>query len=195
MMTRLSLLAVLAIFVACRKSAPAPASTASKDPLQTREIVAGEDMIDFPDAAFACRAPAHWATEEPRREGQPLISFWGPPVGAAKARPVIAVARYPGEGTQNKTPKDYIAGLELLDRKVEGLSVTTINGHRTTRFHSEHEVLFPESDKVRYVAREDVALVEVNGGYFELTHSAPRDGYDRTLPVFEALVRSFKPKG
>ncbi len=31
-------------------------------------------------------------------------------------------------------------------------------------------------------------------GFFSISHTAPADAYQRTLPIFEAVVKSFQPK-
>ena len=42
--------------------------------------------------------------------------------------------------------------------------------------------------------RSDHAIIPIQGGFFAIEHRAPLNAYERTLPVFEAVVRSFNPK-
>ena len=62
------------------------------------------------------------------------------------------------------------------------------------RFTRERAARDMHNKKAPRPIREDVALVVVPGGFFEITHSGPVETYRNTLPVFEEVVRSFKPK-
>lgn len=190
--------AVLAAFVvlcgllaaACRKPAPSEESSA----VPTRAVVAGVPLIDY-DAAtgeFSCRAPGEWRTLEDDKLG-PRVMFFGP--GSAKyPRSVsIAVLRYP-DGGQIKTPKDFYDSLKLTDQNPSPLETRSANGRTEYLLHYERPQLPLHGYKTLYMKREDVVMIPVKDGFYAISHSAPAEIYQQTLPVFEAVVASFRPK-
>ncbi len=62
-------------------------------------------------------------------------------------------------------------------------------------FHEERPFYKPHSNKAEYALRLDYALIPAPGGFFSIEHRAPANAYEATRPVFEAVVKSFRPKG
>jgi len=186
-MKRLALAALVAL-AACRKPAAPPAASG--------DAVSGERMIDFDgaDGSFRCRAPAEWKAQEDAHGG-PLVMFFGPTSGPLRAKVSIAVTRYPDGVDRIKTPQDFWDAQKLLDRKPSPLETRQVDGRTVYALHYESPQRPPHGWTVLYMNRADVALIPTATGFFAVTHVAPSDAYRRTLPVFDDVVRSFKPKG
>ncbi|HEX4046868.1 MAG TPA: hypothetical protein VH309_03495 [Elusimicrobiota bacterium] len=183
------LAAVLA--AGCRKAAP-PANEAQAVP--TRAVVAGVPLIDY-DAAtgeFSCRAPGEWRALEDKSIG-PRVMFFGPGTAKYPGSVAIAVLRYPDGGTI-KTPQDYWDSLKLSDQDPSPLSTREINGRTAYALHYAVAQRPLHGYKVLYMKRKDVVMIPVKDGFFAISHSAPEETYEETLPVFEAIVASFRPK-
>lgn len=185
---------VLALILAagCRKAPPAdPAAEA----VPTRAVVAGVALIDYDSAAgeFSCRAPGQWKALEDGKLG-PRVMFFGP--GSAKyPRSVsISVLRYP-DGESIKTPRDFFDSLKLSGQNPSPLVTRSANGRTEYALHYDMAQRPLHGYKTLYMKREDVVMVPAKDGFFALVHSAPAETYAETLPVFDALVASFQPKG
>lgn len=179
-----ALLLLLAL-AACGKPAPV-----------ADEAAAGPRLIAFDgqNGAFSCKAPADWKTREEGATGGPLALFFGPASGAHAGVPMIRIARYPGAADRIKTPQEYWETLKLTDKNPSALETKQLNGRTVYVLHDETPEYPPHGRKVLYMNREDTVLVPCKDGFFQLTHSAPADSYQSTLPVFDALVSSFEPK-
>ncbi len=174
---------------ACRRSAP------PEEPIApARADDAGVSLVDY-DAAtgeFSCRAPGDWRTLEDKSRG-PRVMFFGPG-GAQSALPVaISVSRYP-DGSRIRTPQAYWNALKLSDQNPSPLQARAVGGRTAYAFHYELARRPLRGRKVMSMKREDVVLIPVQDGFFALAHSAPAEDYARTLPVFEDVVASFRPK-
>jgi hypothetical protein len=189
-MKNLLLAALLALTAACRRAAPAP----EKEPA-ARTTAAGARLIAFDErgGAFKCLAPADWKAVEDRGTGGPLAMFFGPAGGARRAS--ISVLRYPNGVDAVKTPQDLLDALKLTDRKALDVKTLAAGGRAVTTFHLETPQYPPHGRKVLYMNREDVVLIPTKDGFFELSHVAPADSYKETLPIFDAVVESFQPRG
>lgn len=181
-MKRLLLAALALLPAACRKPKPP-----ERVPVPTVAVLDGQRMIDFDEkhGAFACRVPADWKAREDDGAG-PLVMLFGPAEGPRRGQAVIAVGRYPDGVDKIKTPQDYWDAMKLLDKNPSPLETRVLDGRTVYALHY---------DAPRGGGREDVVLFPAGAGFFELSHVAPKDSYRATLPVFEELVRSFKPKG
>lgn len=182
-MKRLALLAAVLSAAACKPGKPAPETA-----VETRAVVGGVAMIDY-DAktgAFSCRAPADWRTLEDAERGSEAV-FFGPD-GAR-----LSITRYPAGGPV-KTPQDYRAALQESDASPSPLETIAVAGRAAYALHSETRRRSPHGSKAGESVRDDAVLVPSAGGFFALKHSAPLSTYRRTLPVFDALVQSFRPK-
>ena len=164
---RLACALALAALSSCRPAGPPSA--------------AGWELTEYsaPDGSFRCLAPARWKV----REDAGAVMFFGPD------RVSIAVARYP-EG-RVKTEGDYAASL----RGAGPLESASVGGKTVGRLHALEAVRPPNSPRVLYEKRLDAALVPAGAGFYAVEHRAPADRYERTLPVFEAVVASLAAGG
>ncbi|MFI5348774.1 MAG: hypothetical protein ACHQ2Z_04455 [Elusimicrobiota bacterium] len=190
-MKRLILVFTMLSAAGCRK---APASTKRDFPIPTRAVVAGVPLVDYDSASgeFSCRAPGEWRTLEDKTSG-PRAMFFGP--GSAKyPRSVsISILRYPDVG-QIKTPKQYWDSLKISGQEPSPLETREIEGRIVYALHYDRAQRPLHGYKVLYMRREDVIMLPVKDGFFAISHSAPAETYTDTLPVFEAVVSSFRPK-
>lgn len=185
------LFAACLALAACRKSEPAAA-----DLTPTKETVAGVELIDYdpPKGAFTCRAPGAWKAREDSN-GTDSIVFIGP--GSPEGGAYIHILQYPhGKNDQWSDADKYAASFWEIDPKMKqpALEKLKIGDNTVIRFSQERPFRKPHSGAIEHMVRHDYALIPVKGGFFEISHSAPVDSYQATLPVFEAVVRSFKPK-
>ena len=181
-------LAVITALSACKRE---PQQEAVVVP--TQEVVAGVAMIDFEAEAakFSCRVPGEWGMEpEKYLEPSKGIALSG---GQATH---INIYRYPEINPQYKDARTYAESIVLItpDGKQPEITEEKIGDKTVLRFHYER-MPYPkrtrDSDRPN---RLDFALIPVKGGFYEIKHTASVDTYKKTLPVFEAVVRSFKPK-
>ncbi|MBI2386745.1 MAG: hypothetical protein HYV14_12120 [Elusimicrobia bacterium] len=186
------LLVAAAAFSACKKSAP-------ENLTPTKEVAAGFDMIDFdpPQGTFSVRAPADWGAREEKRDGD-NITFVSRPLPSCQGRlAFIHFLRYPTspEDKTNDAQKYAETFWEVApDHKQPALEHKKLGENDAILLHYEHPYRKLHSKKIEYMMREDHALIPVKGGFYQIWHNAPADCYQATLPVFEAVVRSFKPK-
>ena len=187
MKIRLALLAALLALSACKRAAPTAA-----DSFPVKETAAGVPMIDFdsPEAGFSCRAPRDWGVRpEKYLAASKGAAFTGPGGN-------ITILKYPESEPGRTDAKSYAETFWLVDPKGKQPEITeeTVAGAKILRFHLERAAMIPHSKTMLPPERYDYALVPVKGGFFEIQHRAPAGEYQKTLPVFEAVVRSFKPK-
>lgn len=185
------MIAAWVALTACKKSEPA-----AVNPTPTKETVAGVALIDYapPKGAFTCLAPAAWKGQE-ETDVTDTITFLGPwsPKGVA----YIHILQYPhGKNDQWKDAEKYANSFWEIDpnNKQPALEKLKVGDNVVIRFHQERPFYKLHSHKVDHIERHDYALIPVKGGFFEIWHVAPVDSYQETLPIFEAVVRSFKPK-
>lgn len=190
-MKRLLLAALVLVPAACRKSEPA-----KEELVPTKAVVAGERLIDFDEqsGAFSCRAPADWKAVEDDYSGGPLVMFFGPMSGPLRAKVSISVGRYPDKVDRIKTPQDFVDSLKLTDQNPSALETRVIDGRTVYAVHYDEPQIDPRSRKTLYMNREDTVMIPHKDGFFSISHTAPADAYQRTLPIFEAVVNSFHPK-
>ncbi len=180
--------ALLALAAACRRPG-------TPSPPKADGSAAGVTMIDYrpADGAYGCRAPARWRTDEESAWG-PAVTFLDPD-GPRPYSHSISILRYPGKADSFTSAAQYLkeAGPEGAD--AGPVVKTTEDGLTLYRYHETKPFRSLNGRTVLYQLRDDVVLLPVKGGFYRLTHSAPDGEYLTTLPVFEALVKSFRPKG
>lgn len=184
-------LLALAVAAGCRKPAPSAPEDAA---VPTRAVVAGVALIDY-DAAtgeFSCRAPGQWKTLEDDKLGA-RVMFFGPGTAKYPRSVSISVLRYPN-GERIATPKQFRDALELSGQNPSPLESRTADGRTEYRLHYDAPQRPLHGYKTLYMKRDDVVMIPVKDGFFALVHSAPQETYAETLPVFEAIVASFRPK-
>lgn len=174
-MKRLLLTMLACLAAACKQGGQAPPA----------EPVAGAEMIAYesPRGTFSCMAPADWKVQEGVVDDG--VIFFGPP-GAS-----ISVLRHGSDAAAYA--RSYWEVAE--DRRPPVVEKKALGGLDALVFHTERPFRKPHSSKIEYMTRKDHALIPAKGGFFEVVHTAPVDSYQRTLPIFEALVSGFKPKG
>ena len=119
--------------------------------------------------------------------------FFGPGDGKHPGSVAISILRYP-DGGRIKTPKAYWDALTLSGQNPSPLAARAIDGRTAYELHYEPAQRPLHGGTVLNVKREDVIMIPVPGGFFAISHSAPAETYAATLPVFEAVVASFRPK-
>ncbi len=186
-------LPLLILLSACGKKT----ETAVEAPAQTAP--ASVEFIDYtpPAATFSCRAPARWKGEETTDYGPDEVSFLGTAGSgiSMESRSVsISISKYPNKSDKYVDAEIYAKSGKEISGKPVVYEKKIIEGKTVVRFSRERPAHALHSNKTLYQIREDVALIVVPGGFFEISHSAPVDAYLNTLPVFEEVVRSFKPK-
>ena len=154
----------------------------------------GVSLIDYSAATgeFSCRAPGEWRALEDKNTG-PRVMFFGPGVAKYPNSVAISIMRYP-DGGQIKTPKQYWDSLKLSGQNPSPLETREIGGRTAYALHYDRAQRPLHGYKTLYMKREDVVLIPVKDGFFAISHAAPAETYERTLPVFEAVVASFQPK-
>lgn len=186
------LLIAVAALAACQRAPQAPADAA---PVQ--EVVAGVPMIDFtsPEARFSCRAPRDWGMREKLVEKKNGATFVGEAAPRGSALVHISIRRYPESEPGRVDARAYAESFWEIDpaRKQPDIATERVGGATVLRFHQERPYYKGHSRKPEYMNRYDYALIPVPGGFFEIEHRARAEEYKATLPVFEAVVRSFKP--
>lgn len=181
-------LAILVAIAACKR-APEEGPVA----VPTQEVVAGVEMIDFTsdEAKFTCRVPGEWGVIP----GKHLDPSMGLSLSGPHAAHIV-IFKYPEINPHYKDARTYAESIGLItpDNKQPEITEEKMGDHVVLRFHYER-MPFPKrtrnSDRPN---RLDFALIPVKGGFYEIKHTASVDTYQATLPVFEAVVRSFKPK-
>ncbi len=179
-------LAVIAVFSACKRSAP---DTADSVPI--KEVVAGVPMIDFEatETKFSARVPADWGV----RQEKYLDPKKGVVLSGGKGTSIF-IFKYPEMDPQTDARK-YAETAFMLSSKGQPEITEERAGERTVlRYHYERMPYPKRTRDADRPNRIDVVLIPVKGGFYELQHIASVDSYQKTLPVFEAVVRSFKPK-
>lgn len=181
-------LAVLVALSACKRSSQDGAVT-----VPAQEVVAGVEMIDFisDEAKFFCRVPGEWGVESEK--------FIARSKGLVLSGPQathISISKYPDLDPQYKDARAYAETFWMLSQKGQPEITQEKTGDQTIlRFHYERMPYPKRTRNGDRPERLDLALIPVHGGFYEIQHSAPVDTYQKTLPVFESVVRSFKPKG
>lgn len=184
-------LAVVAAFSACKRSSQ---ETAGSVPI--KEVVAGVPMIDFeaPEAKFSARLPAEWNVRSEKqlsRDKGVVLSYAGL---RSADRTRISIFKYPELDPYTDARKYAETMWQLsMDNKQPAIAEEKIGGTTVLRFHYERMPYPKRTRNSDRPDRFDFALFPVKGGFYQIQHWAPSDSYEKTLPVFEAVVRSFKP--
>lgn len=187
------LFALAAALSSCNRGTPEMA-----DPTPTREIVAGVELIDYDAAqgAFSCRAPRYWTVREERIKKSDAVIFLAPRDPQTMGGSYIMILEYPDSAPQYGNAEKYAETFWELDPKMKqpALERRKIGDKTVIFFHQERPFYKPHSRKIEHMLRHDYALIPVKGGFFEIEHRAPVNAYEATLPVFEAVVKSFQPR-
>jgi hypothetical protein len=180
-MKTLALAAAVALLAAaCRKPAAPAASGAG---------AAATSEYAPADGAYSCRVPSKWRVDEEDSWG-PSVSFLDPSDGKPYSHS-LSIVRYPSKVDDYTTVEKYLRRAVPKDAAVEK---TRDGGRVVYRYHLIKPFLALNNRTVLYQERTDVILLPVQGGFYRLSHAAPESDYRRTLPAFEALVESFRPK-
>lgn len=187
MKTRYALLIAILTVTACKK-AEAPVA----DPFPVKQTVAGIPLIDFdsPEARFSCLAPRNWGIQpEKYLDSHKGASFTGD--GGH-----ILILKYPETDAQYTDAQKYAETFWMIDPKGKQPEITKelIGGATVLRFHMERMPYPKRTRNEDKPDRIDYALFPIKGGFFEIQHTAPAETYMKTMPVFEAVVKSFKPQ-
>ncbi len=189
-MRRPLLLLAAVLAAACRKSAP-PAADLAPPSAVGAGGTRGADAA--PPGAVTSRGAGDWRALEDKDMG-PRVMFFGPGDAKYPRSVQISVLRYP-DGGRIKTPQDFWESLRISGRGPSPLETRALDGRTVYAFHYGVDQRPLHGVKLLYAKREDAVLIPVPGGFFAVTHAAPAETYRRTLPVFDAVVASFRPKG
>ncbi len=191
-----SLTALFALTVAlsaCSRGTPETA-----DPTPTKEVIAGVEMIDFDSeqGAFSCRAPRLWGIRAEKIKKSDAVVFIGPRDPETAGGSYITILKYPDSAPQYADAEKYAETFWTIDPKMKqpALERRKIGDKIVIFFHQERPFYKLHSHTVEYRLRHDYALIPIKGGFFEIEHRAPATAYEKTLPIFEAVVKSFQPK-
>ena len=183
-MKALLVVVVIAALTSCKRPEPESAGT-----LPTMATVGVVRMIDYypPKQSFRCLAPANWKTEEEEFVGTETAVFRSDEAS-------ISIVKNPDGSTKN--PEDWANMFALLDPKGRppALEKTKIDGRMVIQLSRTQPIRKPHSNKLLHEARERHALITVPDGFYQIRLSAPPESYDSALPIFDAIVQSFKPK-
>lgn len=172
----------------CKRGAPEKV-----DPTPTKEVVGDVEMIDYDDerGAYTCLAPRHWGIEEDAG-----ATFVGPRDPASTGGSYITILRYPESASRWSDAQKYAESFWRIDpkNKQPALEQKKIGDATVIFFHQERPFHKVHSNKAEYMLRYDYALIPIKGGFFSIVHRAPVNAHKATLPVFEAVVKSFQPK-
>ena len=189
-----ALFALAVALSACKRGTPE-----AEGPTPTKEVVAGVEMIDYDaeQGTFSCLAPRHWGIREEKGEKSDVAVFVGPRDSKTMGGSYITILKYPDSAPQYADAEKYAETFWEIDPKMKqpALERRTIGGKTVIFFHQERPFRKLHSHQVEYRIRHDYALIPVKGGFFEIEHRAPVDAYKTTIPIFEAVVKSFQPKG
>lgn len=180
-------LAVFFAFTACKRTSQEEAII-----VPTREVVAGTAMIDFvsEEAKFSCRVPGEWGVrEEKYLERSKGLSLSGPEATH------ISIYKYPELDAQYKNARAYAETFGMIsDKGQPEITEEKIGDTTVLRLHYERMPYPKRTRNSDRPNRLDFVLIPVKDGFYEIKHTASVDTYKKTLPIFEAVVRSFKPK-
>jgi len=183
---RVLLLAVLAL-ASCQKEAPPENAL-----FYTKNTAGGTPMMDFdsPEGRFSCLAPSNWDM----RPEKDLDARKG--AAFTRLDAAITILRYPESEPGKVDAGKYAETFWQTDPngKQPEIKKETVAGATVLRFHQVRSTLIPHSKTLRPPDRYEYALIPVPGGFYEIQYRAPVETYEMTMPVFEAVVRSFKPK-
>ena len=181
-----ALLLVALALASCKKEA------APEGSFHVKNTAGGTPMIDFdsPEGRFSCLAPGNWEM----RPEKDLAARKG--AAFTRRDAAITILRYPESEPGKVDANKYAETFWQTDPngKQPEIKKETIAGATVLRFHQERSTLIPHSKTLRPADRYEYALIPVPGGFYEIQYRAPVETYELTLPVFEAVVRSFKPK-
>ena len=183
---------MLVLTVSCKQKEAAP----QHDEPGVKSTVNGMDMIEYqePSGAFRVDAPATWKIREKNDLG-PEVMFIGPGTSKRPYSVDIAISRYPNPVNKSGDPKRYYDAFTLIETMKIAMPFgkRELAGRAVESYAFENPFRKLHSQNIEYYRRDDVAIVRVPGGFFRIEHSAPAEDYKATLPIFEAVVASFKP--
>lgn len=179
------ILTVILSLSACKKTEP----ETTPGGLPIRTTISGVKMIDYfpPKETFNCVAPSNWSVEELESSGDETISF-------RDGSTSILIDKNPDGNTKN--PEDWANLFAVFekDAKPPVLEKSELNGRQIIQLSRNQPLMKLHSNKVNYVAKERHALIPIPGGFYDIRLSAHPNDYAAALPIFEAVVKSFKPK-
>lgn len=152
-----------------------------------------------PAKTYSCRAPARWKAEETSDYGPDEVSFItsrskGLSMTSRPSSISISISKFPNKSDRYIDAEAYAKARAAVDGHAPAYEITRVSGRTVVRFSRERAASKMHSKKPLYPIHEDVALIVVPSGFFEISHSAPADSYRDTLAVFEEVVRTFQPK-
>lgn len=148
---------------------------------------------------FKCKIPQYWYVEKgwsPLKEGAEATGILlMAPAEIAGDTVKIAISYYSLEKDVPLSIELYVEENPLFlvimkgygEGKFRPWRQTTLNGRRATWFDREN--VNWHGDKIR----ENLVAISAPKGFFALHYWAPAVSYDKYLPVFERLVKSFQP--
>jgi hypothetical protein len=152
---------------------------------------------------FSCQVPADWQQkrdlEKEKRDKTPQLQLLGP---RAENSPVmIYAAFYSREGGYFDDYKDFIERNSKdswgeTEDKYGPVKETALSGRKAFVFDREVKTsLNPESPSGETVQiMEKFYVLPAKGGFYALHFYAPKSAYNKHLPAFEKLAKSFKAK-
>lgn len=152
---------------------------------------------------FTAMIPSGWQKEDDvlvgRREKQYGVDLYAPDRGQDPAS-TISLIYFGPDHARFKTPEKYIKmQLETRDRvpgETAGKVKDTVVSHRYSRTLDKrsYDLVPPYSVEQRKVEMfERLVVMPAKGGFYVLSFKAPKNKAARLLPVFEKILKTFKP--
>lgn len=165
-------------------------------PLAPQPVKSVGDLIAYRESsgAFEIAGPPDWQVREDKTFG-PSVTLLGPGNSMYPRSVAIHVTRYPSAAAPSPDPRSYYKSLESIasHRILSPYAKRTLGGRDVESYAVEAPFRRPHQRKAAYQRREDVAIIAFPGGFYRIDHAAPVEIYAETLPIFEAVVASFKP--
>lgn len=163
---------------------------------------------------FTCLIPARWELKRDKEGGEKAGIFeirltktdTAKPEDGEKyffPDPLIYVGYYAKDNNQNKTYEDFMKEYDGLMQKNEGSEKSRYEKPRNITFNGKEMVehayeVYQEMPRgplftIKYWLKARFVFLKAKEGFYVLAYKSPREFYDEHLPVFEAVVKSFKP--
>ena len=154
------------------------------------------------DGYFSCEVPQGWQLlrdDKEQRRGVFQIELIAP--GEGPALMTIYVSYFSEDNIYFKDYQDYVEsnstddlGIAAETDKYGPVSTTALSGRKAFEFEREQkEYLHPESPSDESVIlKEKFYVLPAREGFFVMHFSAPKAVYEKRLPVFDRVARTFK---
>lgn len=163
---------------------------------------------------FTCLIPANWKLERDKEGDEKAGIFEIKLTKPDKAKPedgeryffpdpFIYAGYYAGNNKQNRTYESFIMDYEKLAQKRLGSDKSQYAEPKDIKFNGKEakEYVYEVYQDIprgplfstKYWLKAKFIVFKAKEGFYVLAYKSPREFYDNYLPVFEEVVKSFKP--